>query len=275
MFLKKRGLASGTIAGPKVSNTGMKPLAKLGLVFLLGSLPVPAQGPSFDVANIKPSPDGPRNKGIGPVGRRLDGMNVSVVDMLTFSYEIHRNQIIGGPPWAESQLFDFVAQPGGQGPVSGEEWRAMLRNLLVDRFQFAFHHETRELSAFALQATGGKPGRKPSSADPTSLPNFGVSNGRIVATNVGMADLAHILQEALLDRPVVDQTQIPGKFDFTLRWTPDEFQRGQRTSPQADRPDAPPSLYEVLQEQLGVKLKSTKATVDVIVIDHVEKPSAN
>jgi len=245
------------------------------LLAVLFCSPVFAQvGPAFDVAVVKQSPEGPRNKGIGPRARQLEGMNVSVVDMLTFSFGIHRTQIVGAPPWAESRLFDFVGQPGGEGPVDGQQWRSMLLRLLMDRFQLTYHREKREMPAFALRATGRKVTRTPSSRNPEDLPNFGVGNGNVVATNVGMADFAHILQEALLDRPVVDQTKIPGKFDFTLKWTPDAFQHGQQ-APTQTRPDMPPSLYEAIQEQLGIKIQTTKAVVDVIVIDKVEQPSAN
>jgi uncharacterized protein (TIGR03435 family) len=236
--------------------------------------PTPSASPSFEVAAIKPSPDAPRNSGIGTNGRRLSGMNVSVVDMLTFAYEIHRQQIVGAPAWAESMLFDFVGQAGGSGPVTGQQWRAMMRTMLMDRCQLALHRETQELQVFVLRSTGGSSKRKASNADPSGLPAFGVGSGFISATNVGMADLAHIFQEALLDRPVVDRTGIPGKFDFTLRWTPSEFEHGQRP-PAQSRPDDPPPLFEAIQEQLGVKLQSSRTAVDVIVIDRVYQPSRN
>ncbi len=246
----------------------------IAIILLLCSLASSQTNPAFEVATIKPSPDGPGNKGIGPRARRLEGLRVSVVDMLTFSHGIHRRQIVGAPAWAESDEYDFVAQPGGEGPISGEQWRAMLQRLMADRFQLAFHHEKRKLPVFALQTAGRKVSLKPSGADPNGLPNFGVGSGTVFATNVGMADFAHILQEALLDRPVVDQTKLAGKFDFTLKWTPEDFQHGQQAPAQA-RPDAPPLLFEAMREQLGVKLKATTGTVDVIVIDRVERPSAN
>jgi uncharacterized protein (TIGR03435 family) len=236
--------------------------------------PTQSASPSFEVATIKPSPDEPRNKGIGTNGRRLSGINQSVIDMLTFAYEIHRHQVVGAPSWTDSALFDFVGQPGGSGPITGQQWRAMVRTMLMDRFQLALHRETRELPVFALQSANGSSKLKPSNADPSGLPVFGVGSGFITATNVGMADLSHIFQEGLLDRPVVDRTGIPGKFDFTLRWTPSEFERGQRP-PAQSRPDDPPPLFQAIQEQLGLKLQSSRTAVDVIVIDHVYQPSPN
>lgn len=78
-----------------------------------------------------------------------------------------------------------------------------------------------------------------------------------------------------MDRPVVDHTDIAGRFDFTLEWTPDLSQFGGRdltTGPERNRP---PSLSTAIQEQLGLKLESRRVAVDVLVIDTVEKPSGN
>jgi uncharacterized protein (TIGR03435 family) len=102
--------------------------------------------------------------------------------------------------------------------------------------------------------------------------------GVLPASNATMQDFAGLLQSAVLDRPVVDQTGLTGRWDFTLSWTPDESQfvgMGIKVPAPSDKPDAPPGLFTAIQEQLGLKLDSIKAPVDVLVIDHVEKPSAN
>jgi uncharacterized protein (TIGR03435 family) len=98
-----------------------------------------------------------------------------------------------------------------------------------------------------------------------------------------MTDFATWMQSGVMDRPVVDQTGLKDRYDFTLKWTPDESQfaqfRGSNvklpTSNATNDPNAPPGLYTAIQEQLGLKMEATKAPDDVIVIDHVEKPSAN
>jgi len=94
-----------------------------------------------------------------------------------------------------------------------------------------------------------------------------------------MKDFCHGMQEAVMDKPVVDQTGLTDRYDCNLNWTPDQSQFAAMgahvTPPNTDDPNAPPSLYVALQEQLGLKMESTKANVDVMVIDHVEKPSAN
>jgi uncharacterized protein (TIGR03435 family) len=90
-----------------------------------------------------------------------------------------------------------------------------------------------------------------------------------------MKDFAGLLQEVVLDKPVVDQTGIKGRYDFTLKWAPDFSQFGGHVPPPTEAPDAPPSLFTAVQEQIGLKLDTTKTMVDVLVIDHVEKPSEN
>jgi uncharacterized protein (TIGR03435 family) len=93
-----------------------------------------------------------------------------------------------------------------------------------------------------------------------------------------MEEFAGLMQSAVLDKPVIDQTGLAGRFDFTLKWTPDEFQfagLGIKPPAPADNADAPPDLFTAMQQQLGLKLESTKAPADVLVIDHVEKPSEN
>ena len=98
------------------------------------------------------------------------------------------------------------------------------------------------------------------------------------ARSATMDDFAETLQRKILDRPVVDQSELTGKYDFVLTWTPDETQfsgLGVRPPPPTEDAAAAPDLFTALQEQLGLKFKPTKAPVDVLVIDHVEKPSAN
>jgi uncharacterized protein (TIGR03435 family) len=93
-----------------------------------------------------------------------------------------------------------------------------------------------------------------------------------------MGNLVHLMQSAVLDRPVVDQTGLEGKWDFNLKWTPDESQfagMGIKVPPPSDAADAPPPLFTAIQEQIGLKLESGKAPVPVLVLDHLEKPSPN
>jgi uncharacterized protein (TIGR03435 family) len=120
-------------------------------------------------------------------------------------------------------------------------------------------------------------------AGPNDQQGFGFRGlGDLVVRNMNMAEFASWMQTGVMDRPVVDHTKLTDKYDFTLKWTPDDSQfqqfRGTNpnmTAPAGDNPNAPPSLYTAVQETLGLKIEAGKAMDDVIVIDHVEKPSPN
>jgi uncharacterized protein (TIGR03435 family) len=154
----------------------------------------------------------------------------------------------------------------------------MLQKLLAERFGLSFHRDKREASVYALTVT--KNGRQllaPSTGDPNGPPNLAMpARGRFRFRNATMLDLAGELQSTL-DRTVIDQTRIAGRFDFALDWTPDDFQAARLSAfPAAQQLNREvPDLFTAIQEQLGLKLESTRAPVEVIVIDHIEKPSEN
>jgi uncharacterized protein (TIGR03435 family) len=235
--------------------------------------------PAFEVATIKPSdPDRP-GKVFTVRGRQFATINTTLVDMITFAYGIQVKQIIGAPAWVETQKYDVTAQPDGEGQPNDRQWKVMFQKMLADRFKFAFHRDKRELSVYAI--TVGRNGSKltKSEGNPSGLPGmFFRGLGNLPATNATMADFAGLLQTAVLDRPVVDQTGLTGRWDFTLKWTPDESQFGGlgiRVPTPTNDPGAPPDLFTAIQEQLGLKLESTKAPAEVFVVDRVEKPSEN
>jgi uncharacterized protein (TIGR03435 family) len=243
----------------------------------LKAMPADAD-PVFDVTVIKPSDPGAPGKGIRVQGRQLSTLNFSVSDMITFAYGIHVRQITGAPAWIESEKYNLTAKPAGEGQPNTKQWKTMLQKMLADRFQLTFHHDKKELSVYAI--TVGKTGPKltKSAGDPNGLYGAGGPPGAFSARNANMGDFAEVMQSTMLDRPVVDQTGLSGRFDFQLKFTPDETQyagSGMRPPPPADDATAPPDLFTAMQEQLGLKLQATKASVDVIVIDRVSKPSAN
>jgi uncharacterized protein (TIGR03435 family) len=233
----------------------------------------------FEVATIKPSkPDQP-GRAFRVNGREFSTINTSVSDLITFAYGLHARQITGAPAWLESDKYDLLAKPDGEGQPNDKQWKTMLQKLLADRFKLTFHRDKKELSVYAI--TVGKSGPKltKSEGDPNGLPSlFFRSLGNLPARNATIADLAGVLQGAVLDRPVVDQTGIAGRYDFQLQWTPDQSQfisMGAKVPPPPDDPAAPPDLFTAIQQQMGLKLESVKAPVEAIVIDKVEKPSEN
>ena len=235
--------------------------------------------PVFEVATIKPGNPEAQGKGIMVRGRNFSTINTSLSDLITFAYGLHARQITGGPAWLESEKYDLVAKPDGEGQPNDKQWKGMVQKLLADRFKLTFHRDKKELSVFAIVVGKNGPKLTKSAGDPNGLPGlFFRGLGDLPARNATMADFAGVMQRAVLDRPVVDQTGLSGRFDFELKWTPDEFQfsgMGIKVPPPGDNPNAPPDLETAMRDELGLNLVSTKAPVEVLVIDKVEKPSAN
>jgi uncharacterized protein (TIGR03435 family) len=232
----------------------------------------------FEVATIKPTKPGTQGKGLTMNGpRQFVTINTSLNDLITFAYGINVHQITGGPSWLDSEFYDITGEPEAEGTPNRKQLEGMLQNLLADRFKLTFHHDKKELTAYTIVLTKNGSKLTPSAGDPKGLPGLGFAAlGNMRANNSNISDLAGVLQNFVLDRPVVDQTELTGRFDFTLKWTPDESQFGGRGgSAKNDAADAPPDLFTAIQEQLGLQLKSAKLPVDVLVIDHVEKPSEN
>ena len=229
--------------------------------------------PMFEVATIKPSKPGDDEVYIrvNPSGV-VNTKDTSLGHLIRFAYSLHPRQIIGGPSWLETQKYDVTGKSDKPGMPSGAQLKAMIQKLLADRFQLTIHREKRELSAYAI--TVARSGAKliRNGRDPDGHYSFSVTGGRLSLTNGTVAEFASVLQGNILDRPVVDQTALgSARYDFILNWTPD----GPNGASPPNDADAPPDLFAALQQQLGLKLEQTKAPVEVVVVDHVERPSEN
>jgi uncharacterized protein (TIGR03435 family) len=175
----------------------------------------PNATPSFEVA-IKPSKPDQQGGGLRFVqGNRLIGTNITLNYLIVFAYEVHPKLVIGTPPWAGTDVFGIEVKPEGEGAPSEKQWQGMLQKFLADRFKLAFHREKKELPVYVLSV--GKTGPKLTKGDPNGIPSlsFGVL-GTLHATNATMADFTQMMQAIALDRPVVDQTGLEGRFDFDL-----------------------------------------------------------
>jgi uncharacterized protein (TIGR03435 family) len=237
----------------------------------------------FDVATIKPSNPETRGQSI-LVGRGGSNLftttNTTLNDLVTFAYDIHLRQIVGGPSWLGTDRFDITAKPEAQGIPNVTQLRTMVQKLLAERFSLAFHREKREMPAYVLTVAKGATPKLTKNESGGLLPGFGGRGpGSVGVRNSTMTEFAGFLQARVLDRPVVDQTGVSGKFDFTLDWRPDLSQLGPpgATPPPQLPPEveARPDLFTAIQEQLGLKLESSRAPVEAYVIDKVEKPSEN
>jgi uncharacterized protein (TIGR03435 family) len=238
--------------------------------------------PNFDVATIKPSAPDAKGKGFGFRGGHFVTFNTNVNDLIAFAYGLHAKQIVDGPAWFGVDLFDIEGKPDAEGRPNLKQMGLMVQKLLTDRFKLTFHHDQRELSVYVIGVSSGGPKMTKSTAAATDQQGFQFRGlGDLIVRNMSMKDFASWMQSGVMDRPVVDQTGLTDRYDFTLKWTPDDSQfaqfkgAGVTVPPTTDDPNAPPSLYTAVQEQIGLKMGPAKAPDDVIVIDHVEKPSAN
>lgn len=238
--------------------------------------------PGLDVATVKPSKPGQPGKRFTFRGRSLVTINTNGNDLLTFAYGLHARQIVGAPDWFGTELFDVDAVPDVEGRPNANQMRLLLQRLLADRFKLTFHREQRELSVYLLSLGSGGIKAQVTTAGPTDPPGFGFrALGDLTVRNMDIREFAQGMQSAVMDRPVVDQTGLKDRYDFTLKWTPDDSQfaqfRGTGTAPPkpSDDPNAPPGLYTAILEQVGIRIAPGKAQVEVFVVDHVERPAAN
>ena len=238
--------------------------------------------PSFEVATIKPSVPNRPGKGFGFRADRFRTINTNLNDLIAFAYGLHAKQIVGAPDWFGTDLYDIEAKPDTEGRPSQKQMASMVQKLLADRFGLKFHHDKRELSVYLVTVASGEPKMRKSASGPNDTPAFFFRQlGDLVVRNQTMADFAKWMQSGVMDRPVVDQTGLTDRYDFELKWTPDDSQFGQfrgtgvTIQPPTDEANAPPGLYTAITEQLGLKMGPAKVPDDVIVIDHAEKPSPN
>ena len=272
------------------------------VISLFAAIPLlAAQDQSFEVASVKRNMSGDRNSLLRVLpGGRLSATNFSVRSLINFAWQLPPFQVVGGPAWANSDGYDIVAKLDGNpdivepGKGLPDPRQIAVRNLLADRFKLKTHLEMRELDIYALVMAkpGGAPGPKliqspqdcatqaaaargqfPPQA-PGPPPELGKaycgiagSNGRIRFGGLNSAMMAQAFNGPT-QRMVVDRTGLAGSWDFDLRFVPRN--RGV-DAPPAD-PDLP-DFFTAVQEQLGLKLESTKGPVEVLVIDSVERPT--
>jgi len=233
--------------------------------------------PSFEVVTIKPSRREGLDKGFGMRGRHFTVNNEGFIELITLAYRLHLRQIVGAPSWAESDKYDTEGEADGEGVPSLDQYRIMLRKMLADRFHLVFHMEKRELPVYVLSLakTGSKMTK---SINQDELAGLGLRGlGSAVGRSANMENFRNFMQGFVLDRPVLDQTGLEGRYDFQLDWTPDDFQfpgLGVKVPPAGE--NAPhPDLFTAIQQQMGLKLEAVRAQADVMVVDHIEKPSEN
>lgn len=227
--------------------------------------------PDWEIATVKPSdPNDNGHQHILFRGQHVMLLDHTVEEILLISYGVEKSQLAGEPNWVKTERWDVDGVSDVEGTPGLPQLQQMMRKILAERYGLKLHHEQREMPVYALTVAKGGPKLVPNTSDPNGLMDQqnNMSNGRDVEAlkNTSMAELALILQFRV-DRPVVDQTGLKGRYDFNLQWTTDEAS--------APAPDAPPGLFTAIREQIGLRLEPAKAPADVLVIDQVERPGAN
>ena len=258
---------------------------RLLVAFCLGMLPMPgcAQAPVaaaatppliFDVFSLKPNSSLSGRSHIyahGGTGR-FNAENVTLLQLLGKAYDTPESRILGVPSALATGRFDVEAKSdelveGAFAKMSPEAAaltkEGMLQTALAERFHLQAHRETRELPIYHLVLLKDTPHLQPAQ----TAGGIGTSRDHLDDHGITLPGLAEQLAQ-VLGRPVDDQTHIPGRFDLTLRWTPDD-------APPPTTPDPPPAFFTALEEQLGLKLEPARGPVAVIVVDRATLPTPN
>jgi uncharacterized protein (TIGR03435 family) len=285
---------SGCVQDRWQSNCGASCVAVLLAVLLpgTGTQSQPAhntqnaakQLPEFEVASIKLNESGSGSSHSDFDHGRFSATNEGIKGLIQYdAYDIAGPEIEGGPGWLALERFDIEAKVDDATAVLMEKLgpeerrklkRQLIEQLLAERFKLAVHWETKELPVYALvRAKGGS--KLTPSTDTSGSSGTSSNRGHLKASGVTMARLAETLTSILdreVGRIVVDRSGIEGRYDLALEWSPEE---GSSNSASNGGQSSGPSIFTALQEQLGLKLESSRGPVKTLVIDHVEQPSEN
>jgi uncharacterized protein (TIGR03435 family) len=233
--------------------------------------------PTFDVVSIKPTDPktDPPFYGSKVEGNRWLASSVTLRTIIRVAHGSEGfdmpDRVVGGPAWLDKDPFDIVA--AGTAGATRAQREKMLQAMLADRFQLTAHVEKKTVAAYELvlarrdRALGSTLQRTTTVCNPEC--SVGIMYGpseRMSSESVAMARFAFVLSTNALRRPVIDRAGLAGQFTFSL-----EFAPGTEITAAA-APDAP-SIFTAIEEQLGLKLRPVKTSLDVLVIDRAEKPA--
>jgi|KBSMisStaDraftv2_1062788.scaffolds.fasta_scaffold13784_2 uncharacterized protein (TIGR03435 family) len=243
------------------------------IAFLHGQVQPDQKPLAFEVASIKRNVTLAEGGSIGmQPGGRFRAVNADLRSIISVMYRtssgarLFPSQIIGLPDWAAAEKYDITAKVGEAlaGRPVQEQFRnmaPMVQSLLADRFELTLHRETREMPIYALVVLRPNVIR-PTTTDCRATPDkcdIQSTAGHFAAVALNMNDMLSVLSNAV-ERVVVNRTGLQGSYDIDIDWA---------AEPGSDKP----SIFTAVQEQLGLKLESTRGAVDVVVIDHVERPT--
>ena len=291
-----------------VRHNGLGSGLLIGAVLLLAGYGLSAQSetkPAFEVASVKRNTSGVQRQMVRALpGGRLTTENSSVMMLIQNAYAVQLYQVVGGPDWIKTEGYDIDAKPEGQ--IDRQKVWPMLQTLLAERFHLSLHRETHELPVFVLTAAKGgikvsqppkdsvcppmdaaAPAKAPGTpgALPCGMVRISISlvtaGIKMDGTRIPMAELVRTLA-GIMGRPVIDKTGFTGEFEINAEFERDESTAGLPprhsgpVSPDAPHPDSNvPSIFAAIQEHFGLKLESAKGPVEVLVVDRLERPTAN
>jgi len=231
-----------------------------------------AQSPAFEVASVKVN----RSQG-GRIRRdpgRLDITGMTLRAMVRYAYDVRDIQVSGGPAWLDSDYWDIAATAGRE--VTDDERKKMLQALLTERFKMTIHRETKELPVYALVVAKNGSKLKPNTEGKQERIMLNAKAGlfTMMGDDVTVPKIAEVLF-GQVKRIVIDRTGIEGSFDFKLEWVPDATNMPSINGAKMEASTEGPSIFTAVQEQLGLKLESTKGLVEILVIERAEKAVEN
>lgn len=251
------------------------------LILLAGS---GSAGPAFDafeVATVKrTSPDWTGGRWMKmQTAHQFVARGYQIRVLIAAAYNLPPRAVSGGPAWLDSDRYDILAETPGDVRPTLDQQLAMLRSLMAERFRLQFHREDKEFSVYAFSVAKG--GARLKQSDPVTAPEGPPLLAFVMSPDVihlpghavSMAELCAVFQRAALDKPVIDRTGLTGRYDFDLQFAPDESLFGGVFK--APESSSTPGLFAALQEQLGLRLDAARGTISTLVIDDIERPSAN
>jgi uncharacterized protein (TIGR03435 family) len=250
---------------PAATSPRLASLLTIVLVSSISAQPVR----TLEVASVKPSSSKSAESNLDSTPGRLTATNITVMELIRLAYTVKDYQVQRAPGWLESERYDIAAKVSGGNSKNLEEERAVTRELLAGRFQLATHRETKEVGVYFLVVAKSGPKLTPHNDGTGS--GSRKSCGHLLGTRLTADTIATVLSRQL-EREVLNRTGLPGKFDFKLDWTPDS---GPCPSTVDGDVGGLPSFNAAVQEQLGLRLESGKGPMEVLMIDHVERPSGN
>jgi bla regulator protein BlaR1 len=234
--------------------------------FVLTCVSATAQPPGWEVLSIKPNHSNSTDSNLDSApGGRTTATNITVRELIRLAYGVKDYQIEHTPGWVDTDRFDINGKNTSGKNTNLEEERTLIRSLLADRFHLAVRHETRQRPVYLLVV--GKDGPKLTPHNDGTGSGTRKGCGQLKGTRLTMDTIATVLSRQL-DRDVLNQTGLEGKFDFQLDWTPD-------AGPCSEDSPVRPSFVTAIQQQLGLKLEAGKGPAEYLIVERIDRPTDN